>query len=72
MKTIQQAAGIWCISSDTVRRLVRVGLIETVRVGQRRLIADDEIKRIIARGIPSPQAYAACCKWLAADTGRRS
>jgi excisionase family DNA binding protein len=64
LKSLREAAEIWSVSVHTVRRLADVGLVETVRVGRRRLISESEIERIIATGVPSPQAYAAACKWL--------
>jgi excisionase family DNA binding protein len=64
LRSIREAAEIWGISLDTVRRLSRVGLVETTKDGRRQLISDDEIERIRAAGVPSPQTYAAVCRWL--------
>ena len=56
LKSIQQAANAWGVSVYTVRRLAAAGLVQTVSVGRRRLVSENEIERIIATGVPSSPA----------------
>jgi excisionase family DNA binding protein len=50
LKSIKQAAEEWGVSVYTARRLATRGIVKTVRVGRRRLIAESEIARIEAMG----------------------
>jgi predicted site-specific integrase-resolvase len=52
LKSIQQAANTWGVSVYTVRRLAAAGLVRTVTVARRRLVSENEIERIMARGVP--------------------
>jgi hypothetical protein len=54
LKSIKQAAEEWGVSIYTARRLATKGIVKTVRVGRRRLIADSEIARIEATGVSFP------------------
>ncbi|HEY6765269.1 MAG TPA: helix-turn-helix domain-containing protein [Candidatus Sulfotelmatobacter sp.] len=51
LKSIKQAAETWGVSVYTARRLAAKGIIKTVRVGRRRLVAESEIARIEATGV---------------------
>jgi excisionase family DNA binding protein len=55
LKSIKQAAQNWGVSVYTVRRLADAGVVTTVRVGRRRMIAESEIARIEAKGVSVPQ-----------------
>jgi excisionase family DNA binding protein len=55
LKSIRQAAETWGVSVYTARRLAAAGVVKTVRVGRRRLIAESEIARIEAKGVSVPQ-----------------
>jgi excisionase family DNA binding protein len=60
LKSIKQAAEEWGVSVYTARRLASAGIVKTVRVGRRRLIAESEIARIEATGVSfSPQTGTA-------------
>ena len=48
LKSIKQAAEEWGVSVYTARRLATKGIVKTIRVGRRRLIAESEIARIEA------------------------
>ena len=55
LKSIRQAAETWGVSIYTARRLAAAGVVKTVRVGRRRLIAESEIARIEATGVSLSQ-----------------
>jgi excisionase family DNA binding protein len=55
LKSIRQAAETWGVSVYTARRLAAAGVVKTVRVGRRRLVAESEIARIEAKGVSVPQ-----------------
>jgi excisionase family DNA binding protein len=52
LKRIKHAAETWGVSVYTARRLAAAGIVKTVRVGRRRLIAESEIARIEVTGGP--------------------
>jgi hypothetical protein len=56
LKSIQQAANTWGVSVYTARRLAAAGLVQTVTVGRRRLISENEIARIVATGVSPARA----------------
>jgi excisionase family DNA binding protein len=54
LKSFKQAAEQWGVSVYTARRLAAKGIVKTVRVGRRRLIAESEVARIEATGVSFP------------------
>ena len=54
LKSFKQAAEQWGVSVYTARRLAARGIVKTIRVGRRRLIAESEIARIEATGVSFP------------------
>jgi excisionase family DNA binding protein len=54
LKSFKQAAEQWGVSVYTARRLAATGIVKTVRVGRRRLIAESEVARIEATGVSFP------------------
>lgn len=48
---LSEAARMLSVSVHTVRRLVARGEVSTVNVGARRLVSENEIERIIRRGV---------------------
>jgi hypothetical protein len=62
LKSMRFAADTWGVSVCTARRLAAAGIVHTVRVGRRRLIAETEIARIEATGVlrvAQPEAASA-------------
>jgi excisionase family DNA binding protein len=55
LKSIKQAAEQWGVSVYTARRLAAQGIVKTVRVGRRRLIAESEVARIETTGVSFPK-----------------
>ena len=54
LKSFKQAAEQWGVSVYTARRLAARGIVKSVRVGRRRLIAESEIARIETTGVSFP------------------
>jgi excisionase family DNA binding protein len=54
LKSFKQAAEQWGVSVYTARRLAAKGIVKTIRVGRRRLIAENEVIRIEATGVSFP------------------
>lgn len=48
LKSIEDAAGLLAISKWTVRRYIRDGKLQPVRLGRRVLLEDSELERFIA------------------------
>jgi hypothetical protein len=71
LKSFKQAAEEWGVSVYTARRLASAGIVKTVRVGRRRLIAESEIARIEATGVSfSKQPVASPISTSASQSAR--
>jgi hypothetical protein len=46
LKSMKHADDSWGVSVYTARRLAAAGVVHTVKVGRRRLIAESEIERV--------------------------
>jgi excisionase family DNA binding protein len=62
LKSFKQAAEQWGVSVYTARRLAAKGIVKTVRVGRRRLIAESEVARIEATGVSFPSQSGSTSK----------
>jgi excisionase family DNA binding protein len=73
LKSFKQAAEQWGVSVYTARRLAAKGIVKTVRVGRRRLIAESEVARIEATGVSfSTQPSSALTSPRAASQSARA
>jgi len=54
LRTVDEAAGLLRISKWTVRSYIKAGKLQSVRIGRRVLLADDELERFV--GLSSEHA----------------
>ncbi len=72
---IDEAASLLGRSQDTIRRKIRSGDLEALRVGRRLLVREDQLWRLTARGLAAPlpaQATGTAPRLSAQRTGART
>lgn len=57
--TVKEFAQMFSISTDTVKRLAKIGALATIKIGDRRLVPADEVERVVRHGLPGAKGSKA-------------